>query len=56
LALCHIAHTRPLFRAADWQYYQEVNRKFMTAVLEEIENVAKPVVLVQDYHFALLRG
>jgi trehalose 6-phosphate synthase len=32
--LCHIAHTRPLFRAADWQYYQEVNRKFMTAVLE----------------------
>ena len=52
--LCHIAHTRPLFRAADWQYYQEVNRKFMTAVLAEIENVAKPVVLVQDYHFALL--
>src|SRR6202045_1165937 len=52
--LCHIADTRPLFRAADWQYYQEVNRKFMTAVLEEIENVAKPVVLVQDYHFALL--
>ena len=52
--LCHIAHTRPLFRATDWQYYQEVNRKFMTAVLEEIENVAKPVVLVQDYHFALL--
>jgi trehalose-6-phosphate synthase len=52
--LCHIAHTRPLFRATDWQYYQEVNRKFMAAVLEEIENVAKPVVLVQDYHFALL--
>jgi len=52
--LCHIAHTRPLFRATDWRYYQEVNRKFMTAVLEEIENVAKPVVLVQDYHFALL--
>jgi len=52
--LCHIAHTRPLFRAADWQYYQEVNGKFMAAVLEEIENVAKPVVLVQDYHFALL--
>ena len=52
--LCHIAHTRPLFRTADWQYYQEVNRKFMSAVLEEIENVSKPVVLVQDYHFALL--
>ncbi len=52
--LCHIAHTRPLFRADDWQYYQEVNRKFASAVFEEIENVAKPVVLVQDYHFALL--
>ena len=52
--LCHIAHTRPLFRAQDWQYYQEVNRKFTAAVLEEIEDVAKPVVLVQDYHFALL--
>jgi trehalose-6-phosphate synthase len=52
--LCHIAHTRPLFRAADWQHYEEVNRKFMSAVLEEIRNVSKPVVLVQDYHFALL--
>jgi trehalose 6-phosphate synthase len=52
--LCHIAHTRPLFRASDWQYYQDVNRKFMAAVLDEIEHVANPVVLVQDYHFALL--
>ncbi len=52
--LCHIAHTRPLFRAGDWQHYQDVNRKFSNAVLEEIKNVAKPVVLVQDYHFALL--
>lgn len=52
--LCHIAHTRPIFRAADWQHYQEVNRKFTQAVLEEIEDTPKPVVLVQDYHFALL--
>ena len=52
--LCHIAHTRPLFRADDWQHYQDVNRKFRDAVLEEIEDVANPVVLVQDYHFALL--
>src|SRR5208283_4430797 len=52
--LCHIAHTRPLFRAGDWQHYQDVNRKFTNAVLEEIENVANPVVLVQDYHFALV--
>src|SRR3984885_13501424 len=52
--LCHVAHTRPLFRAGDWQTYQEVNRKFTDVVLEEIKNVEKPVVLVQDYHFALL--
>jgi alpha,alpha-trehalose-phosphate synthase [UDP-forming] len=52
--LCHIAHTRPIFRASDWKHYQEVNRKFADALLEEMENVARPVVLVQDYHFALL--
>jgi len=52
--LCHIAHTRPLFRATDWQHYQDVNRKFTDAVLEEIAGVDKPVILVQDYHFALV--
>jgi alpha,alpha-trehalose-phosphate synthase [UDP-forming] len=52
--LCHIAHTRPIFRAQDWQHYQEVNRKFTATVLEEIEDTPKPVVLAQDYHFALL--
>ena len=52
--LCHIAHTRPLFRASDWQYYQDANRKFAKALLEEMEGVSNPVVLVQDYHFALL--
>jgi trehalose 6-phosphate synthase len=52
--LCHIAHTRPIFRASDWQHYQEVNRKFTDTVLEEIEDTPSPVILVQDYHFALL--
>jgi len=52
--LCHIAHTRPIFRASDWRHYQEVNRKFTDAVLEEIEDTLGPVILVQDYHFALL--
>ena len=52
--LCHIAHTRPIFRASDWHYYEEVNRKFADALLEEMENISRPVVLVQDYHFALL--
>ncbi len=52
--LCHIAHARPLFRDDDWKHYQEVNQKFADALLEEMENVSHPVVLVQDYHFALL--
>jgi trehalose-6-phosphate synthase len=52
--LCHIAHTRPIFRASDWQHYQEVNRKFTNAVLEEIKDTPNPVILVQDYHFVLL--
>ena len=52
--LCHIAHTRPLFRANDWNHYQEVNRKFADALLEEMKGTNRPVVLVQDYHFALL--
>ena len=52
--LCHIAHTRPIFRAEDWKYYQAVNQKFADALLEEMRDVEKPIVLVQDYHFALL--
>jgi trehalose-6-phosphate synthase/uncharacterized membrane protein affecting hemolysin expression len=52
--LCHIAHTRPVFRKADWACYQAVNRKFATAVLEEMEGTEEPFLLVQDYHFALL--
>ena len=52
--LCHIAHTRPIFRAADWEAYKAVNRKFADAVLHEMEGSANPIVFVQDYHFALL--
>jgi trehalose 6-phosphate synthase len=52
--LCHIAHTRPLFRAADWDAYQRVNEKFAAALLEEMEGSTNPIVFVQDYHFALL--
>jgi trehalose-6-phosphate synthase len=52
--LCHIAHTRPIFRAEDWAAYQIVNQKFADALLEEIQGEVNPVILVQDYHFALL--
>ncbi len=52
--LCHIAHTRPIFRASDWAAYQRVNHKFAQAVLQEMEDSVNPIVFVQDYHFALL--
>jgi len=52
--LCHNAHTRPIFRAADWEQYQRVNRKFAEVLSEEISGEEQPVVLIQDYHFALL--
>lgn len=52
--LCHIAHMRPLFRGEDWAIYQQVNRKFADVILEEIRGEESPVVLVQDYHFAML--
>ena len=54
--LCHIAHTRPIFRASDWQSYRDANQKFAKAALEEMAETKNPVVLVQDYHFALLPG
>ncbi|MDI6606465.1 MAG: trehalose-6-phosphate synthase [Candidatus Omnitrophota bacterium] len=51
--LCHIAHTRPIFRDADWQIYKEVNQKFANSVLEELP-AKHPFIFIQDYHFTLL--
>jgi trehalose 6-phosphate synthase len=50
--LCHVAHTRPVFRAEDWRQYLAVNQKFADAVCDEVDS-KDPIVLVQDYHFAL---
>ena len=51
--LCHVAHVRPVFRESDWKYYRAVNQRFADAVVAEARS-DDPVVLVQDYHFALL--
>jgi trehalose 6-phosphate synthase len=51
--LCHIAHVRPTFRKRDWDFYQTVNARFADAVVRE-SATDDPIVLVQDYHFALL--
>lgn len=52
--LCHTAYTRPVFRKEDWEEYQRVNAKFAEALLSEIRSDKKPIILVQDFHFALL--
>ena len=50
--LCHVAHARPVFRAEDWRQYRAVNQKFADAVCSEVDS-KDPIILVQDYHFAL---
>ncbi len=50
--LCHIAHTRPSFGNEDFEHYRRVNQKFADAVCSEVDT-PDPVILVQDYHFAL---
>jgi trehalose 6-phosphate synthase len=51
--LCHITHTRPIFRESDWQMYKKVNRIFAESVLKELP-AKSPFVFIQDYHFTLL--
>jgi trehalose 6-phosphate synthase len=51
--LCHVAFVRPVFRESDWNYYRSVNAKFAQAVVSQTTR-PDPVILVQDYHFALL--
>jgi trehalose-6-phosphate synthase len=51
--LCHLAYVRPAFRESDWKTYRAVNEKFAAVVAREARE-SNPVVLIQDYHFALL--
>lgn len=51
--LCHVAHVRPVFRQSDWEAYREINQRFADAVVAESRS-EDPIVLVQDYHFALV--
>ncbi len=50
--LCHLAHARPIFRGEDWNHYKNVNEKFAEAACAEVD-VDDPIILVEDYHFAL---
>jgi trehalose 6-phosphate synthase len=51
--LCHIAHARPEFRSDDWRHYCTVSERFAEVLCKEVD-CDDPIVLVQDYHFALL--
>lgn len=51
--LCRIVFVRPTFRLGDWQMYQKINQRFADAVVAEART-EDPVVLVHDYHFALV--
>jgi trehalose 6-phosphate synthase len=50
--LCHLAYARPIFRTGDWEHYRRINQRFADAVSDEVSS-DDPIVLVQDYHFAL---
>jgi trehalose 6-phosphate synthase len=51
--LCHIAFVQPTFRQSDWKTYQAVNQRFADAVVREARSKS-PIVLIHDYHLALL--
>ncbi len=51
--LCHVVHARPTFRIGDWEQYRRVNERFAEVARGEAPG-KDPIVLVQDYHFALL--
>ncbi|MDD5415826.1 MAG: trehalose-6-phosphate synthase [Candidatus Daviesbacteria bacterium] len=52
--LCHIAYQRPIFKKEDWEEYKKVNQKFADVILSEIKNHDRPIVLIQDFHLALV--
>ena len=50
--LCHTVEVTPVFRRADYEMYRAANTRFAHVVADEAASDA-PIVLVQDYHFAL---
>jgi trehalose 6-phosphate synthase len=53
--LCHMAFVRPNFRETDWNLYKAINARYAQAVAVEAKG-SDPIILIQDYHFALLPG
>ena len=53
-ALCHHQNSEPLFRASDFNAYGEINQLFATEVIRCAENLAEPIIFINDYQLALL--
>ncbi len=51
--LCHMVYKRPIFKEDDWEYYKQVNKKFASAVIEEVGD-RNAFIWIQDYHLCLL--
>jgi trehalose 6-phosphate synthase len=50
--LCHTVDVAPVFRRSDFETYRAANARFAAEVADEAAG-GSPLVLVQDYHFAL---
>jgi trehalose 6-phosphate synthase len=50
--LCHTVDVPPVFRRRDFEMYRAANARFASVVADEAAD-GSPLVLVQDYHFAL---
>jgi len=50
--LCHTVYVRPKYNEEAWQQYMEINRRFVDAILDEIED-KNAFVWFQDFHLAL---
>ena len=53
-ALCHHQNSEPLFRASDFNSYIEVNQLFASEVTRCANNIAEPIIFINDYQLALL--
>jgi len=50
--LCHTVDVTPVFRRCDYEMYRAANTRFANIVANEA-GASSPIIMVQDYHFAL---
>jgi trehalose-6-phosphate synthase len=48
--LCHVTHTRPIFRETDWQMYKKVNQKFAESIVAEL-SAKNPFRIITSHFF-----